>query len=158
MADRPTTSRGSQWPGTRRHRSTRTRWAGSPLTVYVSREGHASIDKSMALLGMGRGQLRRIAVLDDFTMDLEALAQQVTADRANGYHPICVVGNAGTVNTGAVDPLAALAEFCRTQGLWFHVDDPQLARVGASDSRRLGLKQLSARVRTVHSSRGASAR
>jgi aromatic-L-amino-acid/L-tryptophan decarboxylase len=68
------------------------------------------------------------------------------------------LGNAGTVNTGAVDPLAALAEFCRTQGLWFHVDDPQLARVGASDSRRLGLKQLSARVRTVHSSRGASAR
>jgi aromatic-L-amino-acid/L-tryptophan decarboxylase len=97
-------------------------WAGPPLTVYVSQEGHASIDKSMALLGMGRGQLRRIAVLDDFTMDLEALAQQVTADRANGYHPICVVGNAGTVNTGAVDPLAALAEFCRTQGLWFHVD------------------------------------
>src|SRR4029450_10796778 len=95
---------------------------GPPLTVYVSREGHASIDKSMALLGMGRGQLRRIAVLDDFTMDLEALAQQVTADRANGYHPICVVGNAGTVNTGAVDPLAALAEFCRTHGLWFHVD------------------------------------
>jgi aromatic-L-amino-acid/L-tryptophan decarboxylase len=98
------------------------RWGGPPLTVYVSQEGHASIDKSMALLGMGRGQLRRIAVRDDFTIDLEALAQQVTADRANGYHPICVVGNAGTINTGAVDPLAALAAFCRTQGLWFHVD------------------------------------
>jgi aromatic-L-amino-acid decarboxylase len=97
-------------------------WGGPPLTVYVSQEGHASIDKSMTLLGMGRGQLRRIAVRDGFTIDLEALAQQVTADRANGYHPICVVGNAGTVNTGAVDPLAALAEFCRTQALWFHVD------------------------------------
>jgi glutamate/tyrosine decarboxylase-like PLP-dependent enzyme len=90
--------------------------------VYVSQEGHASIDKSMALLGMGRRQLRRIAVRDDFTIDPEALAQQVTTDRANGDHPICVVGNAGTVNTGAVDPLTALAEFCRTEGLWFHVD------------------------------------
>jgi aromatic-L-amino-acid decarboxylase len=97
-------------------------WGGPPLTVYVSQEGHASIDKSMALLGMGRRQLRRIAVRDDFTIDPEALAQQVTTDRANGDHPICVVGNAGTVNTGAVDPLTALAEFCRTEGLWFHVD------------------------------------
>ena len=98
------------------------RWGGPPLTVYMSREGHASVDKSMALLGMGRAQLRKIAVLDDFTIDLEGLREQVAADRANGYHPICVVGNAGTINTGAVDPLAALAEFCRTQGLWFHVD------------------------------------
>lgn len=93
-----------------------------PLTVYVSQEGHASVDKSMALLGMGRGHLRRIAVRDDFTIDLEALTEQIAADRANGCHPICVVGNAGTTNTGAVDPLAALAELCRTQGLWFHVD------------------------------------
>jgi glutamate/tyrosine decarboxylase-like PLP-dependent enzyme len=95
---------------------------GPPLTAYVSREGHASLEKSMTLLGMGRGQLRKIAVLDDLTIDLEALEQQVTADRANGYHPICVVGNAGTINTGAVDPLDALAAFCRAQGLWFHVD------------------------------------
>jgi aromatic-L-amino-acid/L-tryptophan decarboxylase len=97
-------------------------WGGPPLTVYVSQEGHASIDKSMALLGMGRDQLRRIAVRDDFTIDLEALAEQVTADRSHGYHPICVVGNAGAINTGAVDPLADLAEFCRTEGLWLHVD------------------------------------
>jgi aromatic-L-amino-acid/L-tryptophan decarboxylase len=95
---------------------------GPPVTVYVSREGHASLEKSMRLLGMGRGQLRKIAVLDDLTIDLEALEQQVTADRANGHHPICVVGNAGTINTGAVDPLDALAAFCRAQGLWFHVD------------------------------------
>jgi aromatic-L-amino-acid/L-tryptophan decarboxylase len=66
--------------------------------------------------------LRKIPVLDDFTIDLKPLEQQITADRANGYHPICVVGNAGTINTGAVDPLDALAEFCPTHGLWFHVD------------------------------------
>jgi aromatic-L-amino-acid/L-tryptophan decarboxylase len=95
---------------------------GGPMTVYVSQEGHASLEKSMALLGMGRNQLRKIAVLDDFTIDLEALEKQVTEDRKNGYYPICVVGNAGTTNTGAVDPLDALAEVCQKQELWFHVD------------------------------------
>jgi glutamate/tyrosine decarboxylase-like PLP-dependent enzyme len=95
---------------------------GSPLTVYVSREGHASIEKSMALLGMGRDHLRKIAVRDDFTIDLEAVERQIVADRVAGYHPICVIGNAGTTNTGAVDPLEALAELCRRYDLWFHVD------------------------------------
>ncbi|HSF14251.1 MAG TPA: aspartate aminotransferase family protein [Vicinamibacteria bacterium] len=95
---------------------------GAPLTAFVSQEGHASLDKSMALLGMGRNQLRRIAVAEDFTIDLEALLRRVQEDRKGGFHPFCVVGNAGTTNTGAVDPLEALADFCREQGLWFHVD------------------------------------
>lgn len=95
---------------------------GPPLTVYVSQEGHASLEKSMVLLGMGRNQLRKIAVLNDFTIDPEALEKQVNQDRKDGYVPICVVGLAGTTNTGAVDPLDALAEFCRKQELWFHVD------------------------------------
>lgn len=95
---------------------------GPPVTVYVSQEGHASLEKSMVLLGMGRNQLRTIAVAEDFTIDLKALARQVIEDRRNGYRPICVVGNAGTTNTGAVDPLDALAEFCKRQELWFHVD------------------------------------
>ena len=95
---------------------------GPPVTVYVSQEGHVSLEKGMVLLGMGSSQLRKIAVRDDFTIDLEALEKQVTEDRKNGYHPICVVGNGGTTNTGAVDPLDALAEFCQKQDLWFHVD------------------------------------
>src|SRR6266567_391634 len=69
---------------------------GPPVTVYVSREGHASLEKGMVLLGMGRNQLRRIAVRDDFTIDLDSLEKHVTEDRRNGYCPICVVGNAGT--------------------------------------------------------------
>jgi aromatic-L-amino-acid/L-tryptophan decarboxylase len=76
----------------------------------------------MVLLGMGRNQLRKIAVLNDLTIDLKALEKQVAEDRKSGYRPICVVGNAGTTNTGAVDPLDALAEFCQKQELWFHVD------------------------------------
>jgi aromatic-L-amino-acid/L-tryptophan decarboxylase len=95
---------------------------GPLLTVYASQEVHASVDKAMVILGMGRDYLRKIAVRDDFTIDLEALKKQVSEDRNSGYHPICVVGVAGTTNTGAVDPLDRLAEFCRAQGLWFHVD------------------------------------
>jgi aromatic-L-amino-acid decarboxylase len=95
---------------------------GPPLTVYVSQEGHASLEKGMVLLGMGSNQLRRIPVRNDFTIDLKALENQVIEDRKRGYSPICVVGNAGTTNTGAVDPLRALAQFCRKQDLWFHVD------------------------------------
>src|SRR5713101_2096765 len=95
---------------------------GPPPTIYVSQEGHASVEKGMVLLGMGRNQLRKIAVRDDFTMDLDLLEKQVAQDRKNGFHPICVVGNAGTTNTGSVDRLYALAEFCRDQALWFHVD------------------------------------
>ena len=95
---------------------------GPPLTVYVSHEGHASIEESMALLGMGREQLRKIATLDDFTINMEALQNQVAEDREYGYLPICVVANAGTTNTGAVDPLDALAEFCHDQDMWLHID------------------------------------
>jgi aromatic-L-amino-acid/L-tryptophan decarboxylase len=127
--------------------------AGPPLTVYVSREGHASLDKAMALLGMGREHLRKIPVLDDFTIDLKALERQVTADRSNGYHPICVVGNAGTINTGAVDPLDALAEFCRIHGLWFHVDAAYggpAARTDIAATLFRGLHQADSAVVNAH--------
>src|SRR5262249_1559054 len=95
---------------------------GPPLTVYASQDVHASVDKAMMILGMGRDQLHKIEVRDDFTIDLDAPEKQVSEDRDSGYHPICVVGVAGTTNTGAVDPLNALADFCQGQGLWFHVD------------------------------------
>src|SRR5579859_312752 len=91
-------------------------------TVYVSTEGHASIEKAMSLLGMGRAFLRKIPVREDFTIDQRALRERVTEDRRNGCLPICVVGNAGTTNTGAVDPLNDLADFCLEQNLWFHID------------------------------------
>lgn len=95
---------------------------GPPLTAYASQEVHASVDKAMMILGMGRNQLRKVAVRDDFTIDLDALERQVSEDRNKGFHPICVVGVAGTTNTGAVDALNALADFCAEKGMWFHVD------------------------------------
>src|SRR5262249_47615933 len=126
---------------------------GPSVTVYVSQEGHASLEKGMVLLGMGRSQLRKIPVLDDLIVDLQALEKQVSEDRKNGYHPICVVGNAGTTNTGAVDPLDALAEFCRKQELWFHVDAAYGGpAAGTQAARRLfrGLDQADSVVVNPH--------
>jgi glutamate/tyrosine decarboxylase-like PLP-dependent enzyme len=66
---------------------------GPALSVYASQEVHASVDKAMMILGMGRDHLRKVAVRDDFTIDLDALEKQVSEDRNNGFHPICVVGS-----------------------------------------------------------------
>lgn len=95
---------------------------GSPMIVYVSREGHSCIDKSMDMLGLGRDNLGKIATHDDFTIDLDALEVQISADKAAGLHPFCIIGNGGTVNTGAVDPLNALADIAQRNDMWFHID------------------------------------
>lgn len=96
--------------------------SGGPLTVYASREAHSSIQKAVELLGLGSAGLRLVPVGADFTIDLGELERAIAVDRAKGRRPIAVVGNAGTVNTGAFDDLAALADLCRREGLWFHVD------------------------------------
>ncbi|MFN2572556.1 MAG: aspartate aminotransferase family protein [Gemmatimonadales bacterium] len=93
-----------------------------PLTVYASSETHSSVRKAVELLGLGREALRSIPVSSDFTIDLHALRGALAVDRAAGRRPICVVGNAGTVNTGATDDLRALAALCQKEGIWFHVD------------------------------------
>jgi aromatic-L-amino-acid decarboxylase len=92
------------------------------LVAYVSEEGHSCLDKSMELLGMGRNQLRKIPVDSDYRIQVEALEGTIEADRAAGRQPFCVIANAGTVNTGAVDPFDALAEIAVRHDLWFHVD------------------------------------
>jgi aromatic-L-amino-acid/L-tryptophan decarboxylase len=93
-----------------------------PLTIYMSQEGHASVDKAMSLLGMGRKHLRRISVNDDFRVNIPALERAIDEDRKSGCIPICVVGVAGSTNTGAIDPLEHLATVCQANGLWLHVD------------------------------------
>lgn len=92
------------------------------LTMYASTEVHSSNQKAVELLGMGSASLRKIPVKSDFTIDLKALKQAIKDDRRAGHHPICVIGSAGTINTGAVDDLNALADFCLGEDLWFHVD------------------------------------
>jgi aromatic-L-amino-acid/L-tryptophan decarboxylase len=94
----------------------------SPLSVYCSTETHSSVVKAVELLGLGGNGLRQIEVDSNFRIRLDHLRLAVAADRASGKRPICVVGNAGTVNSGAIDDLSALADFCAEENLWFHVD------------------------------------
>ena len=97
--------------------------AGGPaLTAYVSSEAHSCIDRSAELLGMGAVNLRKIPVDDGFRIDLDALESSVRADIQAGRKPFCLIGNAGTVNTGAIDPLDRLADVAEDHDMWFHVD------------------------------------
>jgi aromatic-L-amino-acid/L-tryptophan decarboxylase len=126
--------------------------APQPLTVYASTEIHSCNQKAVELLGLGTKGLRKIRVNEDFTINLETLKQAIADDRAAGYRPICVIGSAGTVNTGAVDDLNAIADLCGEEDLWFHVDGaigavavlagnvkPQLAGMERADSIALDL-------------------
>ena len=90
--------------------------------VYATREVHGCVNRAVELLGLGSASLRWVPVDHERRMDVGALAQMVAEDRADGATPICVVATAGTVNSGAVDPLADIAEIARREGLWFHVD------------------------------------
>ncbi|HLJ61369.1 MAG TPA: pyridoxal-dependent decarboxylase [bacterium] len=98
------------------------RGTNAPLVMYLSEEGHACMRKSAELLGLGAAAVRTVPVDGAFRMDLAALRTAVTDDRARGRVPFCVCASAGTVSTGAIDPLDALGQFCAAERLWFHVD------------------------------------
>ena len=98
------------------------RGATGPLTVYGSVEMHSSIQKAVELLGLGGDALRQVPVNAEFEIDVAALERMVTEDRTAGCRPICVIGNAGTVGTGAIDDLRGLAAVAARERLWFHVD------------------------------------
>jgi len=95
---------------------------GRHLITYVSAETHTWIDKAAELFGQGRESVRWIPVDDDLRMRVDLLREQIEQDRSDGHVPIMVVGAAGTVGTGVVDPLPEIAQVCREYDLWFHVD------------------------------------
>jgi aromatic-L-amino-acid/L-tryptophan decarboxylase len=113
-----------------------------PLVVYASTETHSSGAKALEALGLGNRALHAIPVDDGFRISVSALAEAVAADRRAGKHPICVIGHAGTVNTGAIDDLSALAAFCREEDLWFHVDGAFGAIAALSPALRPQLRGL----------------
>jgi glutamate/tyrosine decarboxylase-like PLP-dependent enzyme len=98
------------------------RGATGPLTVYGSSETHSSVQKAVELLGLGSEALRIVPVTAAYEIDTGALERMIREDRADGCRPICVVGNAGTVNTGALDDLEALVALCARERLWLHID------------------------------------
>jgi aromatic-L-amino-acid/L-tryptophan decarboxylase len=96
--------------------------AGAPrLVAYVPAEAHSCVRRALELLGFGSGAMRDVA-LDAGRLDAGALRAALAADRASGAVPALLVGSAGTVNTGAIDPLNALADVAAEERLWFHVD------------------------------------
>lgn len=122
------------------------------LVFYGSTEIHSCNTKAVELLGLGTKGLKKIKVNDDYTINIEALKKQIQLDNEAGLQPICVVGTSGTVNTGAIDDLEAIAEICEEENLWFHVDGaigaiamlsdiikPQLKGIERADSVALDL-------------------
>ena len=107
--------------------------------IYCSDQVHASVDKAIFLLGFGKHQLRRLPCDDAYRLDPGRLRDAIGRDRDDGRRPFCVVANAGTTNTGAVDPLGALADICRDTGMWLHVDGAYgaSAALGARSDRLL---------------------
>lgn len=97
--------------------------AGLPrLRIYASTEAHSSIEKAAIVTGVGRAGLRRIATDERYRMRPQELARAIAEDRAQGWLPFCVVGTAGTTSSTSIDPASELADICRQEGLWFHVD------------------------------------
>jgi len=97
-------------------------WNSPVQTIYCTVETHSWLKKSVEVMGMGTRCLRAVPMNSDYEMDVDALRKMVRDDRANGMHPIAVIGTAGTVNTGATDDLNAIADVCKEDNLWFHVD------------------------------------
>src|SRR6516225_549643 len=106
------------------------------LRLYASNATHFSIIKAAALLGIGRENVQHIAVDECFRMRVDDLVAKITADLDAGYVPFCVVGNAGTVDTGAVDPLREIRDVANRFQLWMHVDGSYGALAILADSAR----------------------
>ncbi len=118
-----------------------------PLVAYASDGAHVSVRKALELLGLGGDALRHVPADSVSGLDPAALEEMIKVDREAGLRPFCVVGTAGSVTTGAIDDLAALADVCSRHGLWFHVDaafggalmlsprlSPRLAGIERADS------------------------
>jgi aromatic-L-amino-acid/L-tryptophan decarboxylase len=93
-----------------------------PLRFYASDQVHNCHRKAVEAMGLGNRSVQRIPTGDDCRLDLSALGAAIAHDREAGFQPACVIGNAGTVNTGAIDDLQALADLSARENLWFHVD------------------------------------
>ncbi|HKY61704.1 MAG TPA: aminotransferase class I/II-fold pyridoxal phosphate-dependent enzyme [Gemmatimonadota bacterium] len=111
--------------------------------AYCSDQTHSAVDRAFAVLGFGPDQVRRLPSDDRYRLSIPALREAIASDRAAGRRPFCVVANAGTTNTGAVDPLVDLADLCGAERLWLHADAAYggaavLCDRGRSELRGLG--------------------
>ncbi|MEX2275349.1 MAG: aminotransferase class I/II-fold pyridoxal phosphate-dependent enzyme [Actinomycetota bacterium] len=122
-------------------------------TIYVSEQAHASVAKAAKIAGFPGSNVVRVAVTPELRLNVDALAEAIGRDRAAGRTPFCVVANAGTTNTGAVDPIVAVAQLCERERLWLHVDAAyggffQLTERGGRDCRGSNARTRSPSTRT----------
>lgn len=105
-----------------RHRATERGADVSALTIYTSAQAHSSVLRAAWVAGLKRENVRIVGIDDMYRMRVEHLARMVAEDRASGMTPCMIVANAGTTNTGSVDPLHELADFSEREQLWLHID------------------------------------
>jgi aromatic-L-amino-acid decarboxylase len=96
--------------------------SASKLRVYCSEQTHSSVEKDVKIAGIGKKNLVKIPVREDFSMDPRKLEEAISSDIKNNYIPCCVVATIGTTGTAAVDPLKAIGAVCHKNGIWLHVD------------------------------------
>lgn len=94
----------------------------SQLIVYGSAETHNCVIKGIEVVGIGSDNFRKVPVDENYCIKLDVLEQMIAEDLAAGHSPFCIIGNAGTVNTGAIDPLTELAQIAKAHNCWFHID------------------------------------
>ncbi|MDH3322475.1 MAG: pyridoxal-dependent decarboxylase, partial [Flavobacteriaceae bacterium] len=92
------------------------------LRFYSSDQVHGCHEKALDILGLGSDALQKIKSDKHFEIDIDLLKQTIQKDKKSGFKPACIIANAGTVNTGAIDDLSAIAKICKEEDLWFHVD------------------------------------
>jgi glutamate/tyrosine decarboxylase-like PLP-dependent enzyme len=110
--------------------------------VYFSDQTHSSVERALRVIGFAPEQMRKIASDAGFRLPLKELQTQIHADRAAGLRPFCVIANAGTTSTGAIDPLPEIADLCRRNDLWFHIDGAYGAAAVICDRGRALLRGL----------------
>jgi aromatic-L-amino-acid decarboxylase len=96
--------------------------ADKKMLIYTSTEAHSCIQKAAEIIGIGTDGVRKIEVNDNYEMDVVQLEKMIERDKKAGFLPFCVVANAGTVNTGAIDPIEKIFWVCCKQNLWLHID------------------------------------
>lgn len=92
------------------------------MIVYVSDGGHHCLERSVELLGIGAENLRWVPTDENCRIRIDVLKESISSDRKKGHHPFCIIGNAGTVDTGAFDDFNALADLAAMEKMWFHID------------------------------------
>jgi aromatic-L-amino-acid decarboxylase len=111
-------------------------------TVYFSDQTHSSVERALRVIGFLPDQMRKLKSDENFRLSIESLRVAIANDRAKGLRPFCVIANAGTTNTGAIDPLSELADLAAEEELWFHVDGAFGAAAVLSERAREMLRGL----------------